>query len=372
MTETPQTTPRRTPLYDFHARHGARFVDFAGWEMPVQYSGIMSEHKAVREAAGLFDVSHMGEARMRGRQAADFLDHLLTNRIGRAAVGKAVYSPMCYDDGGCVDDLIVYRTGGEAFLAVLNASNARKDLDWMQEQARSFAVEVADACGDYAQLALQGPRALEIAAPLVEGGLEGLERFTCREGTIAGVPALIAWTGYTGEAGLEIYCGPERAEEIAQALLEAGAGRGLLLCGLGARDSLRLEAGMPLYGHEIAAGISPVEAGLGWAVKTGKEAFIGRDVLARQKEEGAPRKLVWFKLGDRRIARQGAEVFAHGEGGEPVGEVRSGTQSPTLGCPIGSALVAAAAEPGQLFVEVRGRRIKMVPVEPPFHPKRTQ
>ncbi len=361
--------PARTPLYDWHARHGARFVPFAGWEMPVQYTGIMEEHRATRTGAGLFDVSHMGEAIVTGPQAAEFLDHVATNRLGDLGVGRARYTLLCAPDGGVVDDIIVYRTGPQDFLLCLNAGNTPGDLAWLAGHAARFDCKFRDASPDYAQLALQGPRAVEIAARLAPPAvnLADVPRFSFVEILLSGAPILASRTGYTGEDGFEFYLRPDQAATFADALLVAGADLGLKPCGLGARDSLRLEAGLPLYGHEISREISPLQAGLGWAVKLDKPGgFIGRDALAAEAAQGSPSRVVFFVLDDRRVARADMVVSA---AGKPVGKILSGTVSPMLNQPIGSALVnRAALDAGAaLTVDVRGAAIPLRLAKPPLH-----
>jgi aminomethyltransferase len=359
--------PLRTSLHDFHRRHGARFVSFGGWEMPVQYGTILAEHRAVRERAGLFDVSHMGEFHVQGPEAEFFLDRLLVNRIAGMAPGKAVYSPMCKRDGGVVDDLIVYRLEAEAFLVCVNAGNAEKDLGWMLKQAARWKLDVAiaDRSEDYALLALQGPEAEAILVGSGIGAAAGLGRFRHRTVPRGSAKLRLCRTGYTGEDGFEIYLPPPAAEAFAADLLEKGEERGLRLCGLGARDSLRLEAGLPLYGHEIDETITPLEAGLGWTVKFDKDDFIGKRALSEQREAGIPRRLVHFRLEGRRIARQGQEVL--GTGGRAVGAVCSGTLSPMTGGPIGSALVEAGASDADLAVDLRGNTVPLQVAKPPLH-----
>jgi len=354
----------RTPLHAFHVAHGGRIVPFAGWEMPVQYTGIIEEHLAVRRAAGLFDVSHMGECRVTGPDAAAFLDRVMTNAMAGIPVGMARYTILCQPDGGCVDDLIVYRLGAEAFLICLNASNAAKDIAWLRAQAGSDRVVITDECARWAQLALQGPEAEAILAPLADAPIGSLKRFGFALATVAGAPGcLVSRTGYTGSPGFEIYLPAEAATGVAEALLAAGRPRGLLLAGLGARDSLRLEAGYPLYGHEISETISPIQAGLGWTVKFAKGAFIGREALLRQHEAGPASKVTLFSLTDRRIARQGTPVMA---GDRKVGEVLSGTLSPLLNKPIGTALVETGALGGRLEVDLRGHRVALELAAEPF------
>ncbi len=359
----------RTPLYEWHLRHGARMVPFAGWEMPVQYTGILEEHRATRTAAGLFDVSHMGEALVSGPQAVEFLDQVATNRLADLAVGRARYTLLCAPDGGVVDDIIVYRTGPQAFLLCLNAGNTPGDVAWLQSQAAKFDCVFRDASADYAQLALQGPHAVEIAMRLAPATvrLTDVPRFSFVEIVLSGTSILASRTGYTGEDGFEFYLPPDQASAFADALLKAGADLGLKPCGLGARDSLRLEAGLPLYGHEISREISPLQAGLGWAVKLDKPGgFIGRDVLAAEAAAQPARRVVFFILDDRRMARADMVISANGK---PAGKVLSGTLSPVLNQPIGSALVERGAldSGAMLTVDIRGAAIPLRLAKPPLH-----
>jgi len=356
---------KRTPLRDFHAAHGGRLVDFAGWEMPVQYRSILEEHKAVRRTAGLFDVSHMGEVDVRGRQAGAFLNHLVTNDVAKLHPGRVLYSPMCYPSGGVVDDLLVYMHGPEDYFLCINAGNIAKDLAWIHEQAAAFQVTVTDRSADYAQLAVQGPKAAAIVQSLTGAKLGTVKYYHFVEGSVAGVHCLISRTGYTGEDGFELYHAAGDALELATAVLKAGQPHGMELAGLGARDSLRLEAGYPLYGHEITQDISPLAAGLGWTVKLDKGAdFIGRAALVAEKQNGSTHKIVFFKTGDRRIVR--AETPVLGADGEIVGRVVSGTLSPILNEAIGSALVTTAAATQPLAVDVRGTKLNLHLVKPPF------
>ncbi len=356
---------KRTPLREFHATHGARLVDFAGWEMPVQYRSILEEHKAVRRAAGLFDVSHMGEVDVKGPEALRFLNHLVTNDVAKLFPGRVLYSPMCYPDGGVVDDLLVYMRAPEDYFLCINAGNIDKDLAWIQEQAQGFVVTVTDRSADYALLAIQGPTAVAIVQSLTGAKLDRVGYYHFVEGTVAGVQCLISRTGYTGEDGFELYHPAGDAVALAEAVVQAGAAHGLELTGLGARDSLRLEAGYPLYGHEITAEISPLTAGLGWTVKLDKGAdFIGRAALLAEKTNGAANKVIFFKTGDRRIVRADTPVL--GLDGAPVGRVLSGTLSPILNEAIGSALVTTAAASAPLAVDIRGTLINLQLVKPPF------
>ncbi|MBW8781658.1 MAG: glycine cleavage system aminomethyltransferase GcvT [Verrucomicrobia bacterium] len=355
---------KRTPLRDFHATRGARLVDFAGWEMPVQYRSILEEHKAVRHTAGLFDVSHMGEVDVKGPEAGRFLNHLVTNDVSKLFPGRVLYSPMCYPNGGVVDDLLVYMRAPEDYFLCINAGNVAKDLAWLHEQAKGFAVTVTDRSDDYALLAIQGPRATAIVQTLTGAKLDAVKYYHFVEGTVAGVHCIISRTGYTGEDGFELYHAKGDAVALAEALVQAGAPHGLELAGLGARDSLRLEAGYPLYGHEITADISPLTAGLGWTVKLDKAEFIGRSALLAEKSQGASHQVVFFKTGDRRIVRADAPVL--GADGAVVGRVLSGTLSPILNEAIGSALVTVPAAGAPLAVDIRGTLIHLQLVKPPF------
>ena len=354
----------RTPLYDLHVELGARMVPFAGWEMPVQYSGIIEEHLAVRNKAGLFDVSHMGEARIRGKDAAAFLDAIMTNEFSSLQPNHARYTIMCYPDGGCVDDLIIYRISDEEFLICLNASNAAKDIAWMNSQVGNWDVKIIDECTHWAQLALQGPFAEKILSSLTHLKLDTLKRFGFLIGEVAGVQnCLVARTGYTGSPGFEIYISANRGTQVARTILEKGKADGILPIGLGARDSLRLEAGYPLYGHELSEKISPIQAGLSWTVKFTKPQFIGRDSLLSQTEKGVSSKVVMYSLNDRRIARPGATVFS---GDKAVGEILSGTLSPVLNKPIGTALVTTGSNLDTLTVDIRGTHLPLQITQTPF------
>ncbi len=364
MSSSTTALAQRTVLFDFHVSKGARMVPFAGWEMPVQYSGIIEEHLAVRQNAGLFDVSHMGECRVNGSQSAAFLDSICTNSIANLNNGQARYTILCQPNGGCVDDIIVYRCSENEFFICLNASNAAKDIAWMQKHTPGFNCTVTDECADWAQLALQGPKAEAILQPLTATALAEIPSFNFREGTVAGTKTIISRTGYTGERGFELYIHPSQAVALAEKLLHAGTAHGLKLAGLGARDSLRLEAGYPLYGHEISETISPLQAGLGWAVKLKKESnFIGKPSLLAEKESNNRPRVIHFKLADKRIARADTEVVNNSG---IVGKVLSGTHSPSLGYPIGSALVEQNALVGALAVRIRDKDYSLEIVRPPF------
>ncbi len=339
-------------------------VDFAGWEMPVQYRSILEEHKAVRTVAGLFDVSHMGEVDVRGPDAEKFLNHLVTNDVTKLFPGRVLYTVMCYPNGGVVDDLLVYQRGPEDYFLCINAGNVDKDLAWIRERAASFNVTITDRSADYALLAIQGPEASSILQTLTGAKLGLIKYYHFAEGTVAGVNCLISRTGYTGEDGFELYHAAEDAPKLAEALLAAGKDRGLVLAGLGARDSLRLEAGYPLYGHELAAEISPLTAGLSWVVKMDKPDFVGKTALQHEVQHGSARKLIYFRLADRRIPRPGSQVVFLPE--RIVGSVLSGTLSPVLNVAIGSAIVGASYVSKPLAVDIRGEKIPLQLVKPPF------
>lgn len=357
----------RTPLYRCHLDAGGRMVGFAGWEMPVQYSGVIEEHRAVRNAAGLFDVSHMGEVSVRGPGAEAFLQGLTPNDVSKLAPGRAHYSGLLTEQGTYLDDLLIYRLDPQEFLVVVNAANTASDFEWIESHAaRAPDVRVENVSDRYALLALQGPRAVEILGPLVAGDPSGIRYYGFERGEVDGASALVSRTGYTGEDGFELYLAPEDAPRLWNRLLEAGSDAGLVPAGLGARDTLRLEAGMALYGHEIDETTTPWEANLGWVVKLDKGEFIGRRSLAEQKETGVERTLVGFEVKGRGIAREGHPVVL---GGETVGRVTSGTFSPTFEKALGMAYVPVdAARPGTgIEIEVRNRRLEAEVVRLPFY-----
>ncbi len=345
-------------------------VDFAGWEMPVQYRSILEEHRAVRTTVGLFDVSHMGEFTVRGPEAESALDRLVTNDVAKLNPGRVLYSPMCRPTGGVVDDLLIYQRGPGDYLLCVNAANTAKDFAWIREHLADARCTLEDVSEQWGLLALQGPSAAATLQPLTPATLGDLKYYHFVESKVAGFPCLISRTGYTGERGFELFCPWGDAESIAAALEPSGRPHGLALCGLGARDSLRLEAGFSLYGHEIDDEISPIQAGLDWTVKFTKAApFLGREVLAREKAEGPPRRVIFFRTGDRRIVRAGTPVLA---GGATVGRVLSGTLSPMLNEAIGSVLLdapaAASVTTAPLSVDLRGQRVVLRPTRPPFVP----
>ena len=359
------STLKRTPLYDFHVAQGGRMVDFAGWEMPVQYRSILEEHKAVRRTAGLFDVSHMGEVDVSGPEAADFLNHLVTNDIQKLFPGRVLYSPMCHPTGGVIDDLLVYQKAPDVYFLCINAGNIARDVAWIEKEASRFQVTLQNRSDDYGLIAVQGPVAAGIVQSLTGAKLDRVKYYNFVEGPVAGVHCLISRTGYTGEDGFELYHAASDSVALTEAVLAAGKPLGLELAGLGARDSLRLEAGFPLYGHELTDTISPIAAGLGWTVKFDKPAdFIGKGALRAEKDQGPLRKVVFFKPGDRRIVRADTPVLS--SEGNPVGKVLSGTLSPILNEAIGSAWVDSAAAGAPLSVDIRGSRLPLSLVKPPF------
>nr|WSX49674.1 glycine cleavage system aminomethyltransferase GcvT [Streptomyces sp. NBC_00974] len=365
------TAPRLTALDALHRSLGATMTDFAGWDMPLRYSSERDEHNAVRTKAGLFDLSHMGEITLTGAEAVKVLDYALVGNISTVGVGRARYTHICREDGGIIDDLIVYRLGETEFMVVANASNAQVVLDTITERAAGFDAEVRDDRDAYALLAVQGPQSPGILASLTDADLDGLKYYAGLPGTVAGVPALIARTGYTGEDGFELFIAPEHAVELWQALTKAGEGVGLVPAGLSCRDTLRLEAGMPLYGHELTTSLTPFDAGLGRVVKFEKEGdFVGRAALEAAAERAAaspPRKLVGLIAEGRRVPRAGFSVTFDGQ---VVGEVTSGAPSPTLGKPIAMAYVDAAhAAPGTsgVGVDIRGTHEAYEVVALPFY-----
>lgn len=354
----------RTPLFPAHAALGARFVDFGGWEMPVQYTSILDEHHAVRQRAGLFDVSHMGEIELRGPHALAACQRLTTNDVGRLRDGQAQYSLLCLPAGGVVDDIIVHRLSAERLLLCVNAANTDKDFAWIVEHRNG--AEAINRSAEFAQLALQGPRATDILTRVADLPLRGIPPFSFREGTVAGCRALAAHTGYTGEDGWEVYCAGEHALAVWNALLEAGHPFGIAPAGLGARDTLRLERALPLYGHELTQETTPLEAGLGWVVRFNKGDFLGRAALLQQREAGLSRQLVGLAMTEPGIPRQGYRIMhAH----QVAGAVTSGTKSPTLGKAIALGYVASTWRDlgTNLRIEIRGRLVGAEVVSLPFY-----
>ena len=352
----------RTPLYDAHVRAGARMVEFAGWDMPVQYKGVLEEHAAVREKVGMFDVSHMGEVTLEGAGALAAAQRLVTNDLSKCNDGQAQYSALCNDKGGVIDDIIVYCFAADRLFVCVNASGREKDFAWMRAHAGS-GVTVSQRSDDWAQIAIQGPDAPTLVDSLCEPKVIDLGYYHFREATVAGVRGcIVARTGYTGEDGFEVFVPPSGARKVWDTLLE----RGVTPCGLGARDSLRLEVAYRLYGNDMDEEHTPLEAGLGWIVKLDKPGgFIGSQALQKQKQQGLARKLVGFKLTGKGIARHGYPALKEGQ---RVGEVTSGTMSPVLKEPIGLAyLPAAISKEGNTFdVEIRGKPVPAQVAKTPF------
>jgi aminomethyltransferase len=358
-----------TPLNSVHRSMGAKMVDFGGWDMPVQYSGIVEEHKTVRTAVGVFDVSHMGEIEILGPEAAQLIDFITTNAVERLKIGQIQYSGMLYEHGGFVDDVLVHKVADDHFFICVNASNQEKDFEHICA-ANTFDAEVEFSSPRYAQIAIQGAKAIDVLQQLTPAELPDIRYYWFVDDEVSNTPARIARTGYTGEDGFEIYVAPEEAERIWHEILRAGRNYGIRPCGLGARNTLRLEAKMALYGHEIHASITPFEADLGWIVKMEKGPFIGRGALARQleryKDKRASRKLVGFEMRGRGIARDGYEVWLDGR---PAGWVTSGSPAPTLNKNIGLCyLPVDEAKVGRTIqVLIRNSPVEAVTVETPFY-----
>ncbi|MDN7245749.1 glycine cleavage system aminomethyltransferase GcvT [Planococcus shenhongbingii] len=358
---------QRTPLFEAYSKYGGKTIDFGGWELPVQFSSIKGEHEAVRTKAGLFDVSHMGEIMVTGSGSLEFLQHLVTNDVSKIKDGQAQYSAMCYENGGVVDDLLVYKISDDRYMLVVNASNIEKDFQWMQDAAFGD-VQLDNQSDQFGLLALQGPLAETVLQRLTEEDLSEIKAFRFKtDVSVGGYPVIVSRTGYTGEDGFEIYANPEATVALWDKILSEGEKDGVLPCGLGARDTLRFEACLALYGQELSKDITPLEAGLNFVVKLKKESdFTGKEALAAQKENGVPRKLVGIEMIDKGIPRHGYPVYADGK---LIGEVTSGTQSPTLKKNIGLVLVSTDfAELGtEVEIEIRNKRLKAKTVETPFY-----
>ena len=357
---------KRTSLYDRHVAAGGKIVPFAGFEMPVQYqTGIIAEHTAVRETAGLFDVSHMGEFIVRGPQALDLVQYITVNDASKIEIGQAQYSAMCLESGGVIDDLLIYRFS-DRFMLVVNAANRAKDLEWIQQRADTFDVELEDASEATALIALQGPAAREILQPLTNPDVDSIEYYRFSEGEVANVPAVVSGTGYTGEDGFELYTAAEDAPQMWDALLLAGSPQGLVPAGLGARDSLRLEMGYSLYGNDLDENHTTLESGLGWITKLDNGDFVGRDALAAQKKNGVARRLVGMRVEGRAFPRPGYPILSNGEA---VGRITSGTISPSLGEGIALGYVPSemAKVDTVLQVDVRGRPAEVHVQRLPFY-----
>jgi aminomethyltransferase len=360
---------KRTPLYDVHVKAGAKMVPFGGWEMPVQYTGIVEEHRAVRGAVGLFDISHMGEFEVRGPRALATLQRLTTNDVAALELGQVQYSLLCYPEGGIVDDLTLYRLGDDHYMVTVNAANIDKDWRWVTEQGAG--AEWTDVSADTALLAVQGPRAEPLVGRLADRDVTAIAYYRFARGHVSGVPALISRTGYTGEDGFELYVPAGRAEVLWHALVDAGRGDGLRPIGLGARDTLRLEMRYSLYGNDIDHTTNPLEAGLGWVVKPAKGDFVGRTAIESLRSRGVARRLVGLEMVDRAVARHGYRIVRDGA---PVGQITSGSFAPSLERFIAMGYVRVDLAPvgTELDVEVRGtaQRARVVPT--PFHPSKVK
>ena len=367
MTHATDADLKRTPLDARHRALGARMVAFGGWDMPVKYSGITDEHLAVRTGVGLFDVSHMGEVEVAGSDALEAVQRITSNDASRLEIGQAQYSALTTHDGTFVDDLLVYRLACAHYLLVINASNIAKDAAWIKQEMASVGDAVSvNSSSRYALLSVQGPRALEVLQPLTGVELDSIGYYWFASGEVASVRATISRTGYTGEDGFELFVPPQSAEQVWNAVLAAGGPAGIKPVGLGARDTLRLEASMRLYGNDIDETTTVLEAGLGWVVGWDKPVFNGRDALVRQKAEGVSRKLVGFEMVDRGIARHGHGVYVDGD---RVGTVTSGTMTPYLKKAIGMAYVPveASAAGTEISVAIRDRRVAAQVVKMPFY-----
>ena len=347
---------KQTPFHSIHRQLGAKMVPFGGFDMPVQYTSIIEEHNAVRTAVGVFDVSHMGEFLVKGRNAEAFLQRMTVNDVAKLVPGEAQYSAMCYDDGGIVDDLLIYRIGKEHFMVVVNASNAAKDFEWMTRHLTS-EVELVNDSDTMALLAVQGPKSQTVIQKLTSADVKAIPYYRFKQASVAGVDMILSRTGYTGELGYEIYFSPSYAENVWNSLFKAGKDCGITPVGLGARDTLRLEMGYCLYGNDIDQTTNTLEAGLGWITKLSKGEFVGRPALEKVKADGVQRKLVGIDIEEKAIARHGYAIYANGS---PAGYVTSGTFSPTLekGIAMGYVDAAYCTVGGPVQVDVRGKKVK--------------
>jgi len=356
-----------TPLHDIHKELGARLVPFAGWEMPIQFNGVMAEHICVREKVGLFDVSHMGEIEIEGKDAKRFLQFLLSNDIDKMSNGSILYTLMCNENGGVVDDLLVHRFLKNHYFLCVNASNSDKDYEWIVKHAASFDISTKNTSAETSQLALQGPEAKNVLQPLCDFSLNELSYYNFKKGKVDGVECIISRTGYTGEDGFELYLRPKKVSQVFRSLMRQGEPYGIQPIGLGARDTLRLEMGYALYGNEIDNQLNPLDAGLGWVIKFDKGEFVGRESLLKQKEQGLRRKLVGIKLLTRGIPRSHYRVL---KDGEHVGEITSGTFSPVLNIGVGMCYVSIEYSHlgTRLDVEIRNYFVPAEVVELPVVP----
>ena len=372
MTLSSTTNLKATPLLDLHKELGAKLVPFAGWNMPIQFAGVLNEHTCVRERVGLFDVSHMGEIEIEGKEAKEFLQFLLSNNVERMFDGSIIYSLMCYETGGVVDDLLVYRFSENHYFLCVNASNSDKDYDWVEKHSSSFNVNVKNTSSKTSQLALQGPDAKNVLQSLCDIPLNDLSYYNFKKGMVNDVESIISRTGYTGEDGFELYLSPEKVSDVFMSLMEQGRQYGIQPIGLGARDTLRIEMGYPLYGNEIDDKPTPLDAGLGWVIKFDKGEFLGRGPLLKQKEQGGSRrKLVGIKLLARGVPRAHYQVLKNGGS---VGEVASGTFSPTLNTGVGLCYLSREYSDvgNHLGIKIREQLIAAEVVKLPFVPSRVK
>jgi len=372
MVQNITTNLKVTPLLDLHKDLGAKLVPFAGWNMPIQFSGVMSEHTCVRKKVGLFDVSHMGEIEVEGKDAKKFLQFLLSNNLEKMFDGSILYSLMCYETGGVVDDLLVYRFSENHYCLCVNASNSAQDYEWVTKHASSFNVNIKNISSETSQLALQGPEAKNVLQTLCDISLNDLPYYNFRKGRVNNVESIISRTGYTGEDGFELYLSPEKVLDVFRLLMEQGRPYGIQPIGLGARDTLRIEMGYPLYGNEIDDNPTPLDAGLGWVIKFDKGEFLGRGPLLKQKEQGGSRrKLVGVKLLTRGVPRTHYQVLKNGGS---VGEVASGTFSPTLNTGVGLCYLSREYSDvgNHLDIKIRDQLVAAEVVKLPFVPSRVK
>jgi aminomethyltransferase len=369
MEQNPNSEPlKKTPLYEEHLSLAARMVPFAGWFMPVQYTGVVDEHKAVRDHVGLFDVSHMGEFNVTGRGAFEFLQTMTLNDLSKLEIGQAQYNALCYDNGTLVDDIIVYKRGFDTFFICVNASNIEKDFAWLTEHAPKQGVILENVSHDYAQIAIQGPKSLKLLSKVIDIKIDNLRYYWFAEGKVLGVPCIIARTGYTGELGYELYIPNTAAPKIWRGLLNADPNLVPKPCGLGARDTLRLEMGYPLYGNDMDNTTTALECGLSWITKMDKGNFVGKESLLKQKETGVSKRLVGFEMQDRAIGRHGYPVYANEQDSTPIGIVTSGSPSPTLSKNIGMAYVPHELSPlgSTIWIGIRNEKKRASVVKKSF------
>jgi aminomethyltransferase len=360
---------RRTALYEMHKKANGQIVDFSGWELPIQYSSIKEEHFAVRNKAGLFDVSHMGEVTVKGKEAFNFVQNLVTNDVSKLENNQILYGMMCYETGGIVDDLLVYKYTDDNFYLVINASNVEKDFEWMLKNSRNYDVELVNISKNVSEIAIQGPNAQKILQKITNIDLDEIKFFYFKDEVLVnGKKALISRTGYTGEDGFEVYLAHEDVAEIWEKLFEIGEVDGLLPAGLGCRDTLRFEVALPLYGNELSKDITPLEASLGFFVKLDNDDFIGKSVLVKQKEEGLTRKTVGFELIDKGVPRHGYDVYADDK---IIGFVTTGYKSPSVKKSVGLAMVDIdySKMDTEIYIEVRGKMKKAKVVGRRFYKK---